>query len=176
MIQIRNRYTGDVICEGETIREAVCASIKNLRGADLRGANLRDADLTCANLTGARLTGANLTGADFRCAHLFGVCFRGADLTNVDLTGSKLAWQSHDLLAEILRRAAGDDVTKLKVAGLILISRDKCWKDFLDMAEREPLAGWALDELAKWVQPDDGAPNVLRQRAAANEAVLGGKL
>ena len=45
----------------------------------------------------------------------------------------------------------------------------------MQIAKDEPLADWALDELAKWVQPNDGAPEVLRQRAAANEAALGEK-
>lgn len=130
MVEIRNRYTGEVICTGETITTAVTANLKHLNDANLRGADLRGATL------------------------------RGANLTKI-----KLAYKSHDLLAEILRRSAGDDIAKLKVAGLILISRGKCWREFLAMAECEPLADWALDELAKWVQPDDGAPEILRKRA-----------
>ena len=145
MVEIRNRYTGEVICTGETITTAVTANLKHLNDANLRGANLRGADLR----------GADLQGADLR----------GADLQGANLTKIKLAYKSHDLLAEILRRSAGDDIAKLKVAGLILISRGKCWREFLAMAECEPLADWALDELAKWVQPDDGAPEILRKRA-----------
>jgi hypothetical protein len=60
-----------------------------------------------------------------------------------------------------LKRAAGDDIDKLKVAGLIMMCRDKCWKDFLAM--RDPLTGWAMDVLAEWVQDGDGAPDELRE-------------
>ena len=95
---------------------------------------------SCANLTRANLTGANLTDV-------------------------KMAWTSHDLVAEVLRRAAGDNITRLQVAGLVLIQRDWCWREFLavDVPEKE----WALDELAKWVQIDDDAPKVLRNREVA---------
>ena len=169
MLQIKNKYTGEVICEGETIAAAVSASLASLGDADLRGADLRG-----AYLRDAYLGGANLGGADLRDAYLSDANLGGAYLSDADLRGAKLAYQSHDLLAEILKRAAGDNVAKLKVAGLILVSRNKCWSDFLGMAEREPLADWALDELARWVQPDDGAPEVLKQRLAANERLLGG--
>ena len=50
MIQIKNRLTGVIVLEVETLRGA------DLRGADLRGANLRDANLRGANL-------------DFSCLH-----------------------------------------------------------------------------------------------------------
>ena len=153
-----------------------------LRGVHLGCADLRDADLGCAylrgaNLHGANLRGANLHGADLRGAYLRGadlgdVHLRDADLGDADLRGvhlhgangesrAKLAWQSHDLIAEILRRAAGDDVAKLKVAGYILMCRDKCWGDFLKL--RDPLLGWALDVLRPWANGDESAPEILRR-------------
>ena len=94
-------------------------------------------------------------GADLRGAYL-----RGADLSKIHL-----AYQSHDLLAEILRRAVGDDTEKLKIAGCILVCRSKCWDAFAKLAAVDPLGDWALDELATWVQPGDEAPDVLRKRA-----------
>ncbi len=115
---------------------------------DLRGANLRG-----ANLRGANLRGANLRGANLRDANL-----RGANLGD-----AKINWQSHALIGEILRRVAGKDIEKRKVAGAILISTDLCWNELL--AFDDPLAGWALDELAKWVQDGDDAPRVLKVRA-----------
>ena len=135
-VQIKNRWTGDVICEGETIAEAVVVSRANLRGADLRCANLRGANLSCANLRCADLSGANLCGVNF--------------------SGATLAWNSHDLIAELLKRAAGGDVAKLKIAGLILVCREKCWADFLDL--RDPLTGWAIGVLREWVQAGDDYP------------------
>ena len=55
MIQIKNRYTGIVICELEvkTIKDAVVEAVK--QEADLRGA-----DLLGANLSGAYLYGEKL--------------------------------------------------------------------------------------------------------------------
>ena len=105
-----------------------------------------------ANLTGADLTGADLARADLR----------GADLRGADLTGAKLNWNSHQLSSEILLRSAGKDPEKRKVAGLIRISPDWCWPQFL--ALDDPLTDWALDELAKWVQDGDSAPAVLVSR------------
>ena len=73
-IEIKNRFTGIVIFEGEfkSLKECVTAAVKAraylagayLAGADLAGVNLAGADLTGANLTGADLTGAILSGAN----------------------------------------------------------------------------------------------------------------
>jgi hypothetical protein len=192
MVEIKNRLTGEVICAGKTVKEAVIANYlaftkANLRGADLRGADLRGTYLRGADLRGAYLRGADFRGADFREVDLRGADLRGADLRGVDLrradlrgadlreadlgganlreaylTGAKIAWQSHDLIAEILRRAAGDDTEKLKVAGLMLICREKCWKDFLEI--RDSLVGWALDILQEWAQDGDDAPGCFLTR------------
>ena len=74
LIRIKNRFTDEVIFEGEfetlahAVLEAVAKKVSlsdaNLTGANLSGANLSDANLTGANLTGANLSGASLTGAN----------------------------------------------------------------------------------------------------------------
>jgi hypothetical protein len=56
-----------------------------------------------------------------------------------------LSWESHDLLAEILRRAAGLDLAKRKIAGLVLVSRDWCWEEFGQLLADDP-------EGAAWVR------------------------
>jgi uncharacterized protein YjbI with pentapeptide repeats len=63
-IEIRNRFTGSTLFEGEfdNIRLAVEAAVKagnNLTVADLSGANLTNAYLSETNLTRADLGGAN---------------------------------------------------------------------------------------------------------------------
>ena len=83
MNQIKNRYTGKIICEGEE-------SIKEL--AWKNRADLSEANLAWANLTGADLSGANLTGADLSGADLAGADLAGADLAGADLAGANLAW------------------------------------------------------------------------------------
>ena len=76
----------------------------------------------------------------------------GAFLNGASMNGASLAWTSHDLLAEILKRAASNDIEKLKVAGLLLVKRDWCWKDFLKLNDKN--TEWALAELAKWAKAD----------------------
>ena len=92
--------------------------------------------------------------ADLRFANL-----RSADLRSADLRSAKLAWQSHDLLAEILQRAAGDDIEKLKIAGFVLVSRNKCWDGFLEL--HDPLSSWATGVLREWITDNDEHPKQL---------------
>lgn len=61
MTQIRNRWTGEVIAEGDIkLRELAEKHRANLGGADLGEANLGGADLWGANLRGADLRGAKI--------------------------------------------------------------------------------------------------------------------
>ena len=98
MIQIRNRFSGEIIFELDA--ENLCdadlrdADLRDadlrgadLRGADLRGANLRDADLSYANLRCADLRDANL-----RCANLSGANLSGANLSGANSRGADLGW------------------------------------------------------------------------------------
>jgi hypothetical protein len=123
----------------------------DLSGAVLRGAVLRVADLRDADLRGADLRGAVLRGADLR----------GANLSRADLRGAHINWQSHDLIAEILLRAAADNVSRRMLAGLILISHDWCWDMFLALDITPAVRDWALTELRRWVTDGDNAPEAL---------------
>jgi hypothetical protein len=145
----------------------------DLRGADLSRANLRSADLRGADLRGANIRGANIRSADLRGADLSGADLRSADLSRADLRGADLSgaminFQSHDLLAEILLDAASTDIERRKVAGLILVSRDLCWDDFIRIDS--PLKSWALGELAKYVVEGDNSPKILC-RLSGNELI-----
>lgn len=189
-VEIKNRFTGEVICSGRYIMKKVvednsanlnCANLRsadlrganlsdaNLRSADLIGANLRRANLSRAELGSADLRGANLASADLSNAHLGSANLGranlsdadlgGADLSGANLNGITVAWASHELLSEILKRAADDDISKLKVAGFVLICREKCWSDFI--GTRDPLVGWALGVLRDWIVDGDGHPKSL---------------
>src|SRR5574340_224586 len=151
-MKILNRWTDAIIFEDDKpeLRDTILAAIA--AKTYLGGANLGGANLGGANLGGANLGGANLGGAHLRGAYL---------------GGARIAWESHDLVAELLRRAAGDDIDKRKLAGLILISRDWCWHQFLNLDD--PLKDWALSVLAEYVQPEDGAPEVLRELPERNK-------
>lgn len=76
MIQIKNRYTGDVILE--------------IEGDTLVAANLRNADLSNADLSNADLRNANLRDADLRNADFWKADLWKADLRKSDLSGCKM--------------------------------------------------------------------------------------
>ena len=133
---------------------------RDLQGADLRSANLRCADFERADLRGANLMGANLRCADFERADLWGADLRGADLRGADLRGADLMganlmgaylrganinWTRHELVAEILRQAAGDNIEKLQLAGLILVCKNKCWEEFMQIEQVMKLKDWWLE-------------------------------
>ena len=61
------------------------------------------------------------------------------------------------------RREAGDDAEKRKIAGLVAISLDWCWADFLKLRDQD-LFGWSVGALEAWVTSDDGAPTILAKR------------
>ena len=60
MIQIKHKFSGDVLFEAEVGSLKACLELAVNKNADLRGANLREADLYGANLYGADLYGADL--------------------------------------------------------------------------------------------------------------------
>ena len=83
-IEIKRRYTGDVLFEMDApdLKTAVENAVEqkaNLYGADLRG----------ADLCGANLYGADLRRADLRRADLYGADLRRADLCGANLRGAK---------------------------------------------------------------------------------------
>jgi hypothetical protein len=137
--QIKSWFYGRLLyeCEAESILEALqkgVAGRANLAGANLARANLARANLARANLDGANLADANLVGA-------------------------KINWNSHALIGEILRRAAGDDVQRRCLAGGIAISTDWCWGKMLSM--EHPEKAWAIGVLLPWIRDGDNAPEQL---------------
>ena len=117
-----------------------------------------------ANLYGANLRGANLRGANLRGANLRGADLRGADLRGADLDKAVFNWQSHDLIAEALRQVAGKDPQKRALAGIIIMSRDWCWADFIKIDH--PRREWAIGELRLRIMPNDNAPAELTKGLA----------
>ena len=109
--------------------------------------------LARANLAGANLAGANLDGAN--------------------LDGAKLNWQSHGLVAELLKRAADQDVRHRMVAGLIAVSLDWCWDEFLTLRHDYPAElEWALGVLAAHVVEGDNAPAIIAKLASAKNGAV----
>ena len=179
MIEIKRRTTGVVLktidsdslaianLRGADLQDADLRNT-NLRGADLqqadlqnsylqqaylRGADLQQADLRGAGLQDADLRNTNLRGADLQRADLQDADLRGADLQQACLEGAVGYWQSHDAIASILMKACRDSIPRRKLAGLILISRDWCWTQFLALDDSEK--DWAMQVLADAANPDD---------------------
>jgi len=96
MKQIKNRYTGKVMCGGLSWKAVIEKHVKYLCGergggiADLSGADLRNANIRCANLRGAYLNGADLRDADLSNADLSGANLRGAYLRSANLSDANL--------------------------------------------------------------------------------------
>ena len=165
---LRGAYLGGADLRGAYLGDADLGGA-DLRGAYLRGAYLGDADLGGANLHDADLRGANLRDANLRDANLRDAYLGGANLHDANLGGATVNWQSHDLIAELLRRAAGSDPAdhtcrqRRAFAGLVLVSRDWCWDVWTSLRDEYPdVTGWAVSVLAEYVQDGDGAPEVLR--------------
>ena len=101
MTKITNRYTGEIMCGGLSLKLVLEKHLKwlcdkkdgesaDLRGANLSGADLRGANLSSANLSSAYLRGADLRDADLRDANLSSAYLGGADLRDADLGGANL--------------------------------------------------------------------------------------
>jgi hypothetical protein len=144
-IEIRNRWTGTIIVEGDFSSLAECVShfigqSANLRSADLRGADLRSADLRGANLSGADLSGADLSGANLSGADLRSADLRGANLSGAD--GSELAIARTRILPEgdIIgwKKCEGGVIVKLKIPSNAKRSHAhgrKCRAEFAEVLE-----------------------------------------
>lgn len=156
---LRDALMNGAELSGANLRDALLRGA-NLSSANLYRAELSEAELYRAYLSCANLCGANLSGADLRCASIGGADLSGANLIDADLRGANLRgaylrdaqlnWQSHDILAEILR-----DAGHRRIAGLVLISLDWCWDDFLHELSHEEMET-ALGIFAAW----EGCPYV----------------
>lgn len=141
----------------------------DLAGACLRGADLRYADLTGAVLAGADLAGANLKEADLRGANLSCAGLSGACLSRADLTGAGINWQSHQLVSEILFRAASGDIERERWAAWIRLRTDLCWDQFIQEIP-SAMVEWGISVLSPWVTDEYNAPAILRAAINAAEA------
>ena len=149
-MQIKDRWHDTVLWEGE------CDDVRD----ELMAAVMSMADLYGANLYGANLSGADLSGASLYGASLYGASLYGA---------ARPPMQSHDFWAQLLLRAAGDDLHRRMVAGLVLVSRDWCWNRFKELMTGELAVDWQEWAGAVfWQWPDSCREAGLPEIAAAN--------
>lgn len=84
MIQIKNRYNGNVIKEVESL------STGNLSNSNLRYSDLRHINLSCINLRGSDLRDSDLSYSNLSYSNLRGSTLRGSTLRGSDLSGTDL--------------------------------------------------------------------------------------
>lgn len=138
-------------------------------GADLTGVYARRAVLERAVFTGADLAYVNFDNSCLRGANLDGVSlertvFKDTDLSDATLQGARLNWQSHDLIAHILRSDPGcQGIQREVMVAVIAGMRDLCWKEFANLQFSASDREWALGVLSKWGgAPDYSEPLILR--------------
>jgi hypothetical protein len=89
-MQIKNRWDGNVICEGEeSIKKLAEKNKANLSGADLSGAYFSGADLSWAYFSGANLSEADLSWANLSWANLSRANLSRANLSGAYFSGAK---------------------------------------------------------------------------------------
>lgn len=137
------------------------------RGVNLSRVGLEGHDLSEGNFTGVDFGGARLCGTNFSDACLYNADFRGADLHNVNLSGATINFNSPELVSEILRQAAGDDIEKLKIAGLVLMCKQMDWTAFVKIDD--PLMPWALKEIVRYHKATDALPALVVDAANLTE-------
>ena len=135
--EIRNRYTGEVVCSGEcSIRELAEKNKADLHEADLIVANLRGADLRGANLRVANLCGANLYEADLR-----GACLSGADLFRANLRGAKYGKEYLIKYFSISQIGSREDSLQVFITKENVHLQTGCWagtpEELLERTDRE---------------------------------------
>jgi len=125
-IQIKHRYTGDVIfehdCEDNNIKKTVLKAIElgsNLSYSNLRGSDLSGSDLSGSNLRGSDLSGSDLSGSNLSYSNLRGSDLSGSDLSYSNLSGSDL--RGSDLRGSDLR---GSDLRGSDLSGSDLSGSD----------------------------------------------------
>ena len=105
-IEIKNRFNGSILFEGEfeSLKVALEIAVKgdaDLRDAYLSGAYLRGANLSGADLSGADLSGANQIDANLRDAYLRDANLSGADF-DIPPVSREQAIKNLDVVAEII--------------------------------------------------------------------------
>ena len=97
-IEIKNRFTGEVIFEYESENNTIAKTVNELvrianekgENADLRSADLRSADLSSADLRSADLSFADLSFADLSFANLISANLSNANLISANLISANL--------------------------------------------------------------------------------------
>ena len=97
----------------------------------------------------------DLYNADLRNADL-----GYANLYNANLGGVLMNWESHELIGERLRQAAGERYERLALAGAISQNTRLCWDYWLTRTPHD-VREWALRTMATWVKDGDGAPDAV---------------
>ena len=93
MIQIKNRYSGDVIKEVTSLSNSDLR-YSDLSNSDLSYSDLRYSDLSYSDLSNSNLRYSNLRGSDLSNSDLRDSDLRGSNLSNSDLRDSDLSYSN----------------------------------------------------------------------------------
>lgn len=129
-MQIKSK-NGTVICEGETLVDAIRSApvdedgrrvlrTQDFDGADFRGADLAGADLSNTDISCADFDSADLRGADMTSCKATAAVFSGADLRGADLRGADLRM----VFFQDNARLSGADLRGADMAGACLFAVD----------------------------------------------------
>ena len=139
-VQIRRWDNGKIIFEHTCVENSVKVTLEHGVAAGVF--------FVCARLDGADLVGTSLYRASLDGADLVGASLNRARLDGASLNVASPPTNSHDFIAEILLRE--NHKYSREVAGIVLISRDWCWADFLNYFSKSKIA-WAKQVLcSKW--------------------------
>jgi len=141
----------------DAVLDGVNALYTDFTAADFRGASMEHANLLTANLSHTDLREASLAWSDLGLARLDGADARDSAFDYTNLTGANISdmsidYWSRELVAHVLLNAAGNDIAKQSLAGLVLISRNWCWEKFEGVGIDPALRDWALDTLVKSIR------------------------
>lgn len=146
-----------------------CIKNSSLDEAQFLGCWLMSKDLSESSFMGADFQHSVMDYVNMSKCNLRGAHFTNASIFNINLEGALLHWQSNDLIAEILRRAADGNYRWLKIAGLVKLTLEDCgdgfqyadWQPVVLALEKDEL-DWLKGVLAPWASIDDEAPAFLK--------------
>lgn len=136
---------------------SIFVSDSQLEGVSFAYSDLEQAKFRNINSRGISFYYSDLSYSKFENVNLYGCLFTHANLYNIRLIDCTIDWTSHDIVAELLRQEANGDIEKIKIAGAVLLSRHKCWKDLMKVAKQEDYE-WALEVLSKYATESNPLP------------------
>ncbi|HUH02758.1 MAG TPA: pentapeptide repeat-containing protein [Kofleriaceae bacterium] len=136
----------------------------NLTRTLLRGCTLDDASLVGADLSGGGIVYTSCCGTSFIDARLARFEALGSSFTDAVFTGARDFFSCREIVAEVLRRHAGNDIETSKLLGAVLVMPSWCyaeWKRYLADSEAGEHLQVALEAFGRY--PASGSARALEE-------------